>query len=131
MRIGLFKVSKESSIGEFLHAGRVVGHDVEGAREVASLVKVPMLALVGALHVAQVRGGGGAGDGAFGHPGDRWSVVGTARDCRVPHVVIVGHEHDLPEEASVLQVAVGDDPFPAGPAPRAETVSNSPTVGNP
>ena len=51
-----------------MHARRVVGHDIQRAREVVGLMEVPVLSLVGALDVAEVGRCGVTRHGAFGDP---------------------------------------------------------------
>ena len=52
MRILLFKVSKEESIGEVLEAGSIIGHDVGLARKVESCMVIAVQALVATRSVA-------------------------------------------------------------------------------
>ena len=72
LRIVLFKVQKEESVGEILHLQGVVCHAIGKSWEVVCFVIVAMLALVVAGFGAQVRGDAVTGDGAFvdlGHRG--------------------------------------------------------------
>ena len=70
---------------------------------------VSMLWLVRALQVAEMCGGGMAGVRTFGDAGDGGGVVRAIRDDGVGNIVVVRHDHDLSEEAAVLEGAVGDD----------------------
>ena len=108
MRIGLFKVSEKGSIGELLHARCVVSHRVHRPRKVGGQVTVAVLALVGALDIAEVRSCFVAGDGPFGHARHGGRVITTVGDGGVPHIVVRSHDHDLAYLASMLEVTVGD-----------------------
>ena len=108
MRIALVEVREEGSVRQMLQTGRVVGHDVGVAREVAGLVAAAMFALMHARDVAQRRRRPFGGDSALVHSTDRWGVV-TAGACRgTSDVMVFALDGQLPEDARMLKVAVGD-----------------------
>ena len=88
--------------------GRVIHHDIVEAREESSEVAVAVAALVGAAVVAQERGWSIAGHCAFSNPRDRRGVVTAVGKGGVADVMRGGHEGHLAEQASLLQVTVGD-----------------------
>ena len=64
--------------------------------------------LVVAGVVAQVGGRSSTADCSLGDSGEGRSVVGAVGEGSIAHVVGDRHEGDLAEEASLLEVAVGD-----------------------
>jgi hypothetical protein len=110
LRIGLFEVSEKGRVGELLHTRGVVGHDNQRPSKVGCFVKVAVLALMGALNVAEVSGSAFARDGSFCHPRHGGGVVRAAGDGSIGDGVVVGDEHDLAQQACVFKIAVGDHP---------------------
>jgi hypothetical protein len=91
-----------------LQAGGVIRHDVVESCEESCQVAVAVETLVGAAEVAQEGGWAIAGHGAFADARDSWGVVAAVGDGGVANVMRGGHEGDLPEEACLLEVTVGD-----------------------
>ena len=48
------------------------------------------------------------GGGSFVHAGDSWGVVSSIGQGGIPDWLKVGHESELSQDPSVLQVTVGD-----------------------
>jgi hypothetical protein len=65
-------------------------------------VAIAVLALVGALDVAQVGSGLVAGDCSFGHAGHGRGVVTPVCDGGVLDVMVFSHDHDLPDLSRVF-----------------------------
>ena len=103
-------MSEKGRVGELLHTRSVVGHDIQRPSEVGCFVKIAVLALMGALHIAEVSGCAFAGDGSFCHPRHGGSVVRAAGDGGVGDRVVVSDEHDLAQQAGMLKIAVRDHP---------------------
>ena len=80
----LFKVGKESGVGESLQARRVVRHDIGLPGDVADCREVAVAALVGASEAAQVRRSSLMRDRAFGVPRHCRGVVGENLDGAAP-----------------------------------------------
>ena len=91
-----------------MEARGIVRHDVGLARDVEGGVVVAVEPLVLAGPVAEIGGGAVSGDGPFAHSGHSRGVVGAVGDRGVADVMGISHEIDLGQEASVLEVAVGD-----------------------
>ena len=111
MRIVLVKVSKKGGFREVLEAGRIIRHDVEVSWAVVGKVAVAMLPLLSTGKVAEVSRGTITGHRAFVDTGDGWLVVGEVDNSGIPRIVCGGHQVHLGEEACLLEIAVGDDPF--------------------
>ena len=67
LRILLVEVGKEVRVGEVLEMQSVISHDIGRSWEVGSPVAVAVVALMGALPVAEVSRGPFAADGPFPH----------------------------------------------------------------
>ena len=86
----------------------VVGHGVDGSREVERGVAVAVLPLVEARDAAEVSSGSRRGDSTLGHSGHGWGVVRSVGDRGVGDVVVASDDADLADKSGVLKVAVGD-----------------------
>ena len=107
-RIGLVVVGEESSIGEMLETGGVISHDVLRAWEVPGLVAIAVRALVHGGNQAKLSSRTVSGDGAFVNAGLGGSVVREVAQGGVSGIMLRAHEAHLCDEATVLQVTVGD-----------------------
>ena len=65
-------------------------------------------ALMIALETAESCRGTRRGDSTFVHSRDRWGVVRSVFQGGIAHVMAMGHDVHLSQQARVFQVAVGD-----------------------
>ncbi len=91
-----------------MHTRRVISHGVQRPREVGGQVAIAVLALVGALDVAQVGSCLVAGDCSIGHAGHSRDIVTAVCDGGVLDVMGFSHDHDLPDLSRVFEIAVAD-----------------------
>lgn len=108
LRIVLFKVGEERRVSQVLETGSVVCHPIGISGDEAGHMAVAVLALVRACIVAEVGRRPVAGDGATADPGHRWGVIRQVGQGGIPHRMSGCHEGHLGQQASVLQVAIGD-----------------------
>ena len=63
---------------------------------------------MGTLVVAEACSWSFTGGGSFVHAGDSWGVVSSIGQGGVPDRLQFGHESELGQDPSMLQVAIGD-----------------------
>ncbi len=110
LRIVLIEMGEEGSVRQVLEARGIVPHSVGGPRQVGGDVAIAVLALVGALDVAEARAGPGLRHGSLGEAGDRGRVIYTRAEGGVAHREVVGHHVQVRDRSGLLEVAVGDRP---------------------
>ena len=91
LRIALVKVSEKGRVRQVLQARGSVSHDIGGSVDEEPGVTVAVLALVGALVVAEQGSGSFTGYSAFREPSECRRVVRTVADGGVGDVVRQGH----------------------------------------
>jgi hypothetical protein len=116
----LFKVERNLSIGERLHARSVVRHGVKHPAKVARMTHM-VFPPVGALNVAEAAVCAALTETVFHHFGTQAFVATVVMVAYFhPVGVVVGHDHDF-NFGSVLVVAATDGAMRVGATPGSLT----------
>jgi len=110
LRKVLFKIGKKGGVSEMLQARGGVGHGVGESWDESDQVAVAVDALVLAGKPAEVGGSRVARHRPLPEARDSGSVVAGIREGRVADVMGMGHDVGLAQDASLLEVTVGDLP---------------------
>lgn len=102
------EVGKEGSGGEMLEVGGVIGHTVEGAREIVVEHDITMRALVEGLSMKEVRGGFGGCDTTFALPEEGGGVISETPEGAFADIETLGRAVMVNECCGQFQVGVGD-----------------------